>query len=157
MWTLRVWWAAVLGGPLSLALLGWNNCTCFIDGSLELVSARDINYLRWALEPPKVCWAQGLICSLPYVGNVYKTKSPRNPTPKMLWQIVCPNLSQGSARFSAHGNQVGLVAPGRVRWPGCAWAFDMLAVWFCAHKWLVTKEILSENMLDRLNYTSQQM
>lgn len=55
MWTL-VMWAAVS----ALALLGWNNCMCFIDKSLELPPAKDINYQRWALELSGGYWAHML-------------------------------------------------------------------------------------------------
>lgn len=158
MWTWRIWWAApaALSGPLSLALLDWDSCTCFVNESLELPPARDINYLRWALEPSKACcWAQGLSCSLLYEESIYKTKPPQNPMPKMLWQIACPILPQGIMRFSAHEDQVGLVVPGRVGWHGCAWVSShscCLSGWlFYTHKWLTTEEMLSEK---RLNYRS---
>lgn len=132
-----------------LALLDWNSLICFVNESLELPPAQDINYLRWALEPPEACWAQGLSCSLLNVGSVYKAKPPQNPMPKMLRQIACPNLPEGSMRFSAHEDQGGLAVPeesGGVVVLGFPATLGHLFKWlFYTHQWWATEEMLSGN------------
>lgn len=131
-----------------LALLDWNSLICFVNESLELPPAQDINYLRWALEPPEACWAQGLSCSLLNVGSVYKAKPPQNPMPKMR-QIACPNLPEGSMRFSAHEDQGGLAVPeesGGMVVLGFPATLGHLFKWlFYTHQWWATEEMLSGN------------
>lgn len=133
--------------------------------SLELPPARTLIIWGELLNHLKACWAQGLSCSLLNVGSVYETKPPQNPMPKMLRQIACPSLPQGSMRFSAHEDRGGLAVPeewGGMVVLGFPATLGHLFKWlFYTHRWLTTEEMLSENwqvkLQEPLNITAVAM